>query len=103
MDRGYKAPFYIAWKADQKIEITIPDGCRLVVFTLGHPPSAVPNTMIGVGRFELWPETLPGGSFPMGFQAVDAAYISMIEGLSVEKSDAIFRQAIAMTAQGGTA
>lgn len=87
-------PITIVFSADTPFEIVIPDGFRLVCFTLGESPSHVPAHLMPSGRYELTPEVLPGGKFPMGFSAIDAAHINIIEKITPEMSDTLLAKAI---------
>ncbi len=91
MRKEFRAPFHVFHAPGQSIKLVIPDGHRLVVFTMGSSPSAVPQDMMPMGVYEVSPEPLPGGTFPVALQVLPASQAAIVERLAPEASDKILR------------
>lgn len=93
MSKAFSAPFYFFAGPSKLMLVTIPDGHRLVVFSMGKSPSVVPPELMPMGDYEMAPEPLPGGSYPIGMQVLPAGQASLVEKISASTSDEIMRKA----------
>lgn len=91
--RGFNAPFHVFFGSGQLINITICDGDRLVMFKRGSTPSIVPPDLMPPGIYELTPEVLPGGDYPIGFQVLPIRQAEFVSKLSVQAVNAILDHA----------
>ena len=104
---AFKAPFYVYRRAGAPVTLTIPDEHRLVVFSMGAKPSVVPPDVMPMGRYELAPEPLPGGDWPIGLQVLSVQQADIVSRLSADAVSQILSEATridrAELAKGGAA
>lgn len=80
----YRRPVYFFDKPGMTEFITLADGFRMVIFVPGHAPSIVPITE--PGRYEMSPELLPDGEWPICVSTVDAAHAHIFAQWPPEKT-----------------
>lgn len=93
MADAFFAPFHLFTGPSKMMRITIPEGHRLVLFSIGHQPHVVPSYVMPMGDYEMAPEPLPGGSYPLAIQVLPASQAALVEKISVAMSDEIMRKA----------
>ena len=84
---AYKRPIYFYDGEGITHLITLPDGFGFVFLIKGHSPSVPPITE--PGRYEISPELLPEGEWPICVTTCDAAHVASIEGISGERVTAM--------------
>jgi len=89
-DKYFEAPFHVCHGPIAPARITIPDGHRLVVFCRGEKPSVVPPEVMPMGDYEMTPEPLPGGSYPIAIQVLSVQQAELASSISREMVERIF-------------